>query len=705
MAENIFIKKPEDYQRTLQPIEQYVEDASLYLSKMTGDPVEQTRAWVIRTMAVKDPKALVLVRDPKGDRKKEVTTLGTFLSETLAERNQLAPSLTSYLDPEVKPSVLAKMLEHSLSLRSMEKEQAANAREQGDSDTAAFKDTMQKMRKLLANGLSGSHLSQGNITYNPSAHVALTATGRCATSYATANNERFLSGRRHYWRHDIAQNNIISILNHTDYPALQAVMERYQLVYPGVEDLLAMLKRSTRNYWYVKEYWQLLVRLVQALTPLERAAVLYTGDLHSLSRLNEDVVKTFLLSLSQVVDGTMEDAEAEALYRDLDNEEKNCITLLCTELLAGESLSKLKKGAHPNFPKIMATAQNFRATLAQYAPLIQTLWRTDNLPCSIAMFPSALRSHTLHSDTDSTIFTVAPWVEWVFGRMRMDDKGVALAAVMVYLSEQTLSHVLACLSATMGVKSSQLFRLTMKNEYIMESMVMTGRGKHYLGRLLTREGRKLTVPGLEIKGSAFKNAKQPAPIRMAFKDMVNRLFDDLREHGRISLVEYLHQCADLERKILASIRSGSSEHLVYQRIEEEKYYAKPMQSVYFHSLLWQAVFAPKYGQLGRGAYTAVKIPTTARNITTLKIWMVGIDDQALRKRFEDFLSKHKRVELKVLYLPLEKIKSHGIPEEVMVGSDFRRSLYTVMEPFYLLMESLGYYCRNERLTRLISDEF
>ena len=705
MTSDLFIKKADEYQRSLQPIETYIEDAALYLSKMTGDPVTETRAWVMKTLKVKDPQALVLVRNPQGERKEEVTTLGRFLADTLAEDNQLAPSLTSYLNPSVKPSVLAKMLEQNLTLRAQEKQQAAQARAKGEPETAAFKDNMQKMRKLLANGLSGAHLSQGNITYNPSAHVALTATGRCATSYATANSERFLSGRRHYWRPDIAQNNIISILNNTDYDRLQAVIDQYQLVYPEREDLLLMLKRSTRAYWCSAEPWQRLVQLVGTLTGLERAAVLYTQDLYSLSKLNEGVVKTLLTSLISMADHALPWAEAQALYLELDEDEQSCLTLICADDLQGRSLQSLKSGTDPEFGRIMATAQQFRETLAHYGPLIRTLWRTDNLPCSIAMFPSALRSNVLHSDTDSTIFTVAPWVEWVFGSLRMDAQGLALAAVMVYLSQMTLKHVLACLSATMGVNREQLFRLTMKNEYLMESMIMTSKGKHSIGRVLTREGKKLSVPELDIKGSTFKNARLPALMKTQLQALVNRVLDDVRDHGQISVVKYLHQCAELERQVLTMIQSGSAELLIYQRIEEEKHYAKPMQSVYFHRSLWQAVFAPKYGALSDQPYTAVKIPTTASNITTLKIWMVNIADQALRKRFETFLGEHRRVELKVIYLPLSKIKDHGFPVEVMVAADLRKCLYSVMEPFYLLMESLGYYCKNDRLTRLFSDEF
>lgn len=700
-----FIKKADAYQRTLQPIEQYIKDASLYLAKMTGDPVAETRAWVIKNLEVKDPKALVLVRGPQGDRQEEITTLGTFLSETLAENNTLAPSLTSYLNPEVKPSQLAQMLEQNLSLRTQEKAQAAQCRAQGDTHTAEIKDTLQQMRKLLANGLSGSHLSQGCITYNPSAHNALTATGRCATSYATAHTERFLAGRRHYWRHDIARNNILSIVSTTDMARLQQVLEQYQLVYPSQEDVIGMLKRSCKDYWSVTAHWQTLVELTQTLTPLERAAVLYTQDLHSLSRLNEEVVKTFLEQLTAIAKEPLSRAEANALYHELGEEEQSCIALLCADRMAGHSLKTMQASDHPDFALVMATARQFLETLQRYEPLIQTLWRTDHLPGSIAMLPTAMRSHVLHSDTDSTLFTVAPWVEWQLGSLKRDARGVGLAAVMVYLNQKTLSHVLACFSTTLGVEPRHRFRLVMKNEYLMESMIMTGRGKHYIGRLLTREGRLLSEPALEIKGSGFKNTKLPALIRTEFPVMVNSVLDDLQQQGQIKIVPYLHQCADLERQIFCALQSGSAEYLVYQRIEDETHYAQPLQSVYFHRLLWQSVFAPKYGELDDKPYTAVKIPTTAHSITTLKQWTAGLNDTALRQRFEAFLRQHRRVELKVIYLPLDKITTHGLPAEVMAAADLRRIVASAMEPFYLLMESLGYFCRNDRLTRLFSDEF
>ena len=144
---------------------------------------------------------------------------------------------------------------------------------------------------------------------------------RSATSYANANNEKFLYGNRHYYSPDVVKANIVSIVQHSDMEAFERVMIAWQLRHPTVEEAMGCVKRGSMAYWRNPEQLSLIEELLTALRPVERSAFVYTNDLYHLALLNPAFVHEFLRKLRKMVD------ESAAKYA----KEKNITPIDCSK--------------------------------------------------------------------------------------------------------------------------------------------------------------------------------------------------------------------------------------------------------------------------------------------------------------------------------------------------------------------------------------
>ncbi len=113
-----------------------------------------------------------------------------------------------------------------------------------------------------------------------------------------ANNEKLLSGNRHYFKPIIVINNIISITQNIDEAKWQAVITKYNLHVPSVQDVINAIEYSTDLYWQSTIHMTEIRRLVMVLTPVQRAAFLYTGDLHHVRVHNDAFMRKFITELA-----------------------------------------------------------------------------------------------------------------------------------------------------------------------------------------------------------------------------------------------------------------------------------------------------------------------------------------------------------------------------------------------------------------------
>lgn len=274
-------------------------------------------------------------RKASGDRVVKITTFLGYLRTVNQHQLILAPSLTVYQNPKVEKSVTAIYIGENIKKRSKSKNEMFAAKEVGNSSLYAFKKNEQQTHKIKNNALSGAHCSDSTVLYLDTIHSSLTSTCRSAAGYGNANNEKVLSGNRHYWSSDVVVANVLAIINHVDFVAFAQAMDKYDLVSPTVDETMECIQFSTDFYWRDRGKTAQIHRLVSGLSDLERAAFVYTGDLHHLAKHNPSVVRTMLDEIATVPEPIS--GVSNAIMGTLNDEMGTMVSLLCGNRLGEEA--------------------------------------------------------------------------------------------------------------------------------------------------------------------------------------------------------------------------------------------------------------------------------------------------------------------------------------------------------------------------------
>lgn len=706
-----FVKPPEEYQRDVNILRDYVRSMSTYLSKMTGEPIEACYKYVMQetrpggSMPIKDPEVAVLVRQKNGDRKKVPNTLQGFLGDVYAGKEILSPSMTSYLNPDQKESLLGMYITGNLAKRKDAKHQELIAEMDKDLVRTAMFSGLQTSLKTKNNSLSGAHVSEHTFLFNKTAHSTLTSTCRAAASYGNANNEKFIMGNRHYWSPDAVTANILSIITHTDLTALEQLINNRGLIYPSVDQIMELIKRSTSPYWRNDNSMAVIHRFVETLLPVERAAFAYVGDFYHLAKFNDQFVRTFMERLSRCVQ--VPAADPTAIMKKADGDLKMFVCVVMAnyrEHLKGMTLDKVQKELPEDYAMVASTAQSVMETVSDYLDMIRVLWVSDNMPSEVAYTPTIMRRCAITSDTDSTIFTVQHWTQWYVGKLDFTPTSNAVAAGVVYLASQSIRHILAQLSANMGVVVRHRGMLQMKNEFMFPVFGLTPLAKHYFAYRSAREGNVYAEFEPEIKGVNLRNSAIPPNIMGKAKKLMLWVMDEIVAGRKISYRKVLKIVADVENEIASSIRRGSYEYFSTTTIKTKESYKNPGSSNYAHYALWEEVFADKYGHAEAPPYVAVKVSVDADNPTKFKRWCDSMEDKAVGEKLKQHIASKGRNSITTLLLPQSVLMVKGAPPEIIAGTAVRQLVSELCKSFYIVLESLGLFLMNSNLSRMASDE-
>ena len=375
--------------------------------------------------------------------------------------------------------------------------------------------------------------------------------------------------------------------------------------------------------------------------------------------------------------------------------------------LKGVEWKKLKPEIpydHERLCKLGATMENIQATLEKYRVFIETFFVSINVPASLAFLPTSIRRTALTSDTDSTIFTVQDWVQWKTGKMLVNDETNAVSATMIFLAAESITHILARMSANFGIETKRIHQVAMKNEYKFDVFVPTQVGKHYFAYIGCQEGNLYIDYDMEVKGVHLKSSNVPAPIMKKAENMMRSIMDAAAKGEKISIAEKLEEVAEIERSIIKSAMAGESDYFRSQQIKSAGSYSKePEQSPYVHYLLWQRIFADKYGRVDEPPYSVFKVPVHLPNAKAIQAWLANIEDQHIRTELEGYFKETGRKTISTFMLPQQRLAVHGVPKELVQVMDLRRTVLDCTAVFYLILETLGWYCLDDKISELASD--
>lgn len=705
--ENPFVLSPDQYVRDLNILGHYIKDTSTYLHLMSGKPMEDCATYVKKELRpggkfeFKDPRIRYLDRGDNGDRSLVEGTLLKYINESIRDKELIVPTFTTYLNPKEKKSLLVDFIDANVKARGVAKKEMFAAKIRGDSFMEAFKKQEQTGKKLNNNAISGAHVSDSTPLYNKTAHSTLTSNCRSTSGFGNANNEKFLSGNRHYWSPDIVKNNIISIINNTDYELLEKAMLHYGIRHPSVEETIATIKFSTDLYWATKHEFDRIVILVTKLTPIQRSAFVYTGDFYHLMKFNEEVVRTLLDKLSLKVYGEVENPDA--ILDDAMDDVKHLASQICSGEVRGKTVRDIK--GTKDYQTYCSTVKNIMDTLKEYTLLIKALWVTKNVPASLAYFPDSIRRSAITSDTDSTIFTVQDWVIWHKGKLEFSEGATALAASVIYLASQTITHVLARMSANFGIETERIHQIAMKNEFKFDVFVPTQVAKHYYALISCQEGNVFETFEEEIKGVHLKASNAPKKIMAEAKKFMTFIMETTLESKKLSANYLMTWVANVERDIIESIKKGDHEYFRKGQIKSADSYKEGVDAApYNQYLFWNEVFGPKYGTMPSPPYMTIKVSGDLSSSIKTNQWLDSLKDKELVERVKVWMNKTGKNQLGTTFmLPEQIVVSSGIPEELLSIIDMRKIIIDSTKVFYIVLESLGIFMLNDKNNRLCID--
>lgn len=701
-AAKVFTKDKTYYTRDLDPIQQYIEQSAFYLSTMTGDDIEKCREWVKRGLKEKqfpnlrDPTVKYYERQDNGDKVVKECRLSYYIKSLVQQNQIVAPSFTTYCHPTEHQSVIVDFIDANVKRRAEAKTISQKAKADGNHALFIFMDNEQTNMKLGNNSVSGGFVAVGSVLHNPTAHSSLTSTTRTVASFANASNERIIGGNRHYHSPYVTINNIVTVVMGTDYVKLEAVMAKWQLVYPTVDETMACIDYCTKHYWS-GHHWVLEVRrLIERLTPIQRAAFVYTGDLYHIRKLNDGVVREFLGRLSRKVH--MEVDNPLTLIKTVNDAILNLAHQICFGEVMGRGKKYDEMLSVGVLHTVVGTVINICQTLWDYKDFIEVFFLSDNVPASVAYLPDMIRQGVVLSDTDSTCVAKDEWVKWYRGSIIFDNESRALAGSVMYIATESLVHTLALFSANINVAKDKLNTLAMKSEFFWDVMIPTNVAKHYFAWTRIKEGNVYAKPEEEIKGVHLRNSNTPGVVRHHAKNMMIGIMEKISNNEKISLRHYTQEIVELEQRIETSLLKG--ELTFFRKItvkDAEAYTQDEDVSFYRWHLFWQEIFEAKYGPVEEPPYTVIKISVSLDNRTQLKAWLEGLKDAGIKNRLAEWLIKNGKTSLPTLYLPANYITSFGMLEELTGIIDTKKIILDIMNCQYIIMESMGHYKKPDML--------
>ena len=706
---NHFVKDKTEYKRNVNILDAYYKDTSTYLSKMSGKPIEECLNYIKSATSkdgkfpLIDPECLLLSKEKEGEREKIVMRFSEFISESLSRKDLIAPTFTTYLHPKRKKSLLSLYIDGNLKKRSKLKKESIAAKMAKKMELHYLRENQQNSTKIKNNALSGAHASNGTPLANKSSHSTLTSVCRSATSYGNANNEKFISGNRHYWCPDIVRANIMNVVNNVDLVAVNDAIKEFGMRHPTVDETMECISYSTNLYWKNPGELENIKTLISKLTDIERSGFVYCGDLYHIAKFNDKVVRDFIDKMVKDPEELISFEEADQIIKSADGDLIAYMSLLGKECIKGKTLNDVKEEEPDVYRRIATHGKIIITTLDQYQNFIKAFFVTNTLPLSISNLPNSIRRSALASDTDSTIFTVQEWANWYTGKYDLSKESSAIGVTITYLTSQAIIHILATMCANMGVDKDDISRLQMKNEYAFPVFVLTPKAKHYYASMSAREGNVFDELEKEVKGVGLRSSTCPPEITNAAHKLMEYIMGEAIAGRKISINYVYDIIAGYENKIRKSVESGKYEYLTKSRINAQDAYKLPHQSAYVYYDLWKDVFADKYGHPEPPPYSAIKVSLCTDNKSNLGEWLSNIEDRTIADKMTAWMQSRGKSDISNILLPEQIIAVTGLPKEIISAIDIRKLIFETVKVFYSILESLGIFMIDDNTCRLVSD--
>ena len=156
----IFKKDYKEYKRYLDPVKEYIKQASFYVSKKFGISEDEAIEVVkknLKSHPIINPIVKYRFQTESGDRVIEETKLTNYIKDAQEENEIIVPSFTTYYSKSKRKSIHAVFLEENVAKRKKHKHLMFKYKQLNDNMKALYHNVMQKIMKILNNSVSSAY--------------------------------------------------------------------------------------------------------------------------------------------------------------------------------------------------------------------------------------------------------------------------------------------------------------------------------------------------------------------------------------------------------------------------------------------------------------------------------------------------------------------------------------------------------------------
>ncbi len=712
---NPFMMSEEYYVRRQDIVGRWAQAGAIFCSRLTDTPIEQAADFIRKNTGdgkryqIKSPEMQYAYSETRGNKELGTTTLWDYAKDIIDKDYLMAPTMTAYYPLTDKITLTVPFLQEQSDRRNILKKIKFDAIMDKDYNKASGADAGQNTVKRYMNSVSGAYTVVSTTLFNFSGHSSLTSYCRVGTSYANASNERVLGGLRHYYSVDVTISALIAVTQFAPLEETRQVMDKYNLHYPTVAETMSVLNRSCARYFRSTRGMEEIKLVVEHMTDVERASLVYTSDFYHLEIYNHDFACWLLTGPAKLPPVTINNVdEAQTIIKRVDDETLFLARYLIGAPIRGKKWKDVeeKEELRELYYTVASNARHIEQFMLNIADFINAFWLPRVLPQSIYKLPSARRRSAIYSDTDSTLSTGQHQVRLISPDNLFSKEGWDTGYIISYYACQQLPHLHTMMSANMGIKGKDRYKFRMKNEYYIPLMGLTGRVKHYYYWSAAQEGSIFDEFEMVLKGVGLRGISSSKLVREKFDAYVEMVLNKIMYDGGLTIEEALQPVLDVYHEIIEDVRKSGYQYLRSTEVKDAESYTKKDQDINVKNRrLWDEVFAPAHSLSPEPPYQSLSLSIEIRNKAKLEQWVNGMADKDLGIRMRDFVNREMNGSITTMRVPEQSISESGIPKELLEVLDLRKLTTGIMLPFYIVLESLGIYFMNEKLTRIISDEW
>lgn len=690
----------------------YLEKMTLYLKTQFPDrsiqEIEEFVKTTIRQRA-KAPMVEAHVHRREGHTEQVTMRLDKFITEIVGDNN-LSPSGSCYMRVEKRESFLRRSIETKIKQRNEFKHLYLGYEAQGKKRESQFYYQKQANAKIFNNAIAGGMRIEQFILGSLAGFNAITSVGRMSVKQGYSFVERAVNANIYL---PTTADAISYILNHASHVPDEFVtlINNDTLYIPTHQEVSTYLMDCVEKYVSRPDHSQ-VQSVLAGITQVQLAYVFYAGCFSNLCKFNENLLRPWIDScfIRESIDQNLTQEIDIADVKKIPGDVIACV-LSTNYRMLGENPNKpgkwnsIKDAAKNNPEGLKAfiyVCRNFVEKFQTLLHVIRPIFRIETTFSRMTLQNRMARESVPLSDTDSNIFSNQEIVRWKRGKLDFSAESYEMNAITTFLLSQSLEHVFARLSSGFGIAQKDVFRISMKNEFLYPIILVTSLGKHYLAIATMQEGNILPNPRKDIKGVGFRSSQYPKIIRDGFDKFTVDFFAEIEKGEPISAAYVLDHVVNIERDIAKSVSNREPTYLQTVSVKNKHDYADPMSSSYFYYELWTQVFSQDFGDM--------TIPNKCFKIPLKRDGKIFRDPaymEYLQKTYPTiyenlakFLEQYPKRDIGYILVPPSKGQFHPFFVEIM---DIRAHIGQVTTAYYHVLNALGVGSIDKRGDALISD--